>query len=315
VSRLAAVTGGTGFIGSHVTAAFAAAGWRLRLLVRREAAARPADAETVRGGLDDPAALAALVDGAEAVIHIAGAIKARSRTAFMSANRDGTAALAQAWRAAAPDARFVLVSSMAARAPGLSAYAASKAAGEAALARAAPGAAVVLRPPAVYGPGDRETLVLFRTAGWAVQPVPMARDARLALIHAGDLAAAVLAAAGRQMAPGVYEVSDARPAGYAWHEIVAAACAACGRPARPLPVPGGVLRLAALWGDLVALGGATPMLTSGKRREILHADWSSRPEAQPPGSLWRPRRDLPTGFAETVAWYRGAGWLPRARRG
>lgn len=313
MSRLAAVTGGTGFIGRHVTPALAAGGWRLRLLVRRQAAATPAGAEVVAGSLGDAGSLAALVDGADAVIHLAGAIKARSRSAFMAVNRDGTAALAHAWRACAPGARFVLLSSMAAREPGVSAYAASKAAGEAALERAAPGQAVVLRPPAVYGPGDRATLTLFRAAGWAVQPVPNGSDARLALIHAADLAAAVAAAAGPEMPAGVYEVSDDRAEGYGWPEIVAAACAASGRRARSVRVPAGALRLAGFWGDLLAFGGAAPIYTTGKCREILHADWSSRLAAQPPGEIWRPSRALSEGFAETVAWYRSVGWLPPPR--
>ena len=314
MSRLAAITGGTGFIGSHVTAAFAAAGWRLRLLVRRQPPTACGGPQMVRGSLADPDALAALVDGADAVIHLAGCIKAPSRSAFMSVNRDGTVALANAWRAGAPDATFVLLSSMAAREPGLSAYAASKAAGETALGDIATGCALVLRPPAVYGPGDRESLTLFRAANWALQPVPNRPGARLALIHAGDLAAAVLAAAGREMPPGTYEVSDMRSGGYAWAEILAAACAACGRRPRPVRMPAGALHAAGMLGDLLALGGASPMLTSGKRREILHADWSSRPEAQPPPEIWRPWRGLDDGFAETVAWYRSAGWLPPAAR-
>ena len=142
MSPLVALTGGTGFLGRHVTAAFAAAGWRVRLLARRPEAAGRAH-ETVRGSLSDQGALSALVDGADAVVHLAGAIRARSRTAFMAVNRDGTAAVGRAWRAEAPSARFVLVSSMAAREPGLSDYAASKAAGEAALDGES---AVVLRP-------------------------------------------------------------------------------------------------------------------------------------------------------------------------
>ena len=309
MSRLAAITGGTGFIGPHVTSAFAAAGWRLRVLVRRQPPSACGSPETVPGSLADPGALAALVDGADAVVHLAGCIKARSRSVFMSVNRDGTAAFAKAWRAGAPEARFVLLSSIATREPGLSAYAASKAAGEVALAGVATGDALVLRPPAVYGPGDRQTLTLFRTANWPLQPVPNRPGARLALIHAGDLAAAVLAAAERTMPPGTWEVSDMRPKGYTWAEIFAAACAACGRQARPVRMPSGALHAAGFFGDLLALGGASPMLTSGKRREILHPDWSSRPDAQPPPGIWRPVRSLDDGFAETVSWYRSAGWL------
>jgi hypothetical protein len=99
-------------------------------------------------------------------------------------------------------------------------------------------------------------------------------------------------------------------AGYSWTEIVAAACAACGGTARPVRVPAPVLALAGLAGDLAALWGAAPMLTSGKAREILHSDWGSRAEAQPPASLWRPARDIEEGFADAASWYREAGWLP-----
>lgn len=317
MSRLAAITGGTGFLGRHVTAAFAAAGWRLRLLVRTETMPPSGfsvdEAEVVRGSLADPVALAALVEGADAVIHLAGAIKARGERAFMAVNRDGTAALARTWRATAPGARLVFVSSLAAREPGLSHYAASKAAGEAALHPAAPCGAVVLRPCAIYGPGDHETLALFRAAGWPVQPVPNGAAARVALVHAGDVAVAVRAAAERDFPPGTYEISDARLSGYAWSEIVVAACAAVGGHARPVRMPRGVLSLFGLWGDVLGLVGTTPMLTSGKRREILHLDWSSSVAAQPPQRLWRPQYDIASGFRETVAWYRAAGWLRQLR--
>ena len=315
---LVAVTGGTGFLGRHVTAAFAAEGWRLRLLVRKPDAAVEQGAETVPGSLADARALGALVEGADAVVHLAGLIRAPSRADFMAANRDGTTMLAAAWRDRAPGARFVLVSSLAAREPGLSSYAASKAAGEAALAAAGHGDTVILRPTVIYGPGDRATLGLFRAAGWPVQPVLNGPEARVALIHAADVASAVVAAArgaaGGNLPGGTWELSDARVEGYAWTEIVWAACRARGRTARPVRVPAGMLRLAARGADLAALAGWAPPLSSGKAREILHAGWGSRPEAQPPAAAWRPARDIESGFAETVAWYQAEGWLPGGSR-
>ncbi|MGI3776851.1 MAG: NAD-dependent epimerase/dehydratase family protein, partial [Janthinobacterium lividum] len=118
---LAAVTGGTGFLGSHVVDALLRAGWRVRVLARGEAVF-PAGVEVVRGDLADAGALGALVRGAGAVVHAAGLVKARSRAEFMAVNRDGAARLAGAVGAGA---RVVLVSSQAARCPLVSAYAAS----------------------------------------------------------------------------------------------------------------------------------------------------------------------------------------------
>lgn len=316
MSRIAALTGATGFVGRHVAEALAARGWRLRLLARRDPQLDfgPVPAEVVPGALSDRGALATLVAGADAVIHVAGAIKARDRAGFMAVNRDGTTALAAAVRSEAPAARVVLVSSLAARAPALSDYAASKAAGEAALAEAGI-AAAVLRPGAVYGPGDRETLALFRAAAWPVQPLLGAPDARVALIHARDLAEATVAAVEAD-GSALWELSDARAEGWTWPEIAAAACAACGRPCRAVAAPAALLRAAGRAGDLVARLriGPAPMLTGGKVREILHPDWSADPARRPPPALWRPRVALRDGFAETAAWYRAAGWLRDAAR-
>ena len=314
---LAAVTGGTGFIGGHVVAALAARGWRLRLLVRRTPHLPEAvgEVEVVPGRLDEPRVLAAFVGGADAIVHLAGAIAAHDRAEFLRINRDATACLVRAWRAEAPGARFVLMSSLAARRPAISPYAASKAGGEAALAeRRGEGAAAVLRPGAVYGPGDRASLPVFRAALWPVQPVAGQAGARVALIHARDLAEAVAAMAAPMAPQGRFDLTDPRPAGHDWAEIVAAACAAAGRQPRSLRIPAAALRLAGLAGDLRALAGAAPMLTSGKVREILAGDWASSPDHLPPATVWAPRIELAEGFAETLGWYRDAGWLGSRRR-
>lgn len=312
---VAAVTGGTGFIGGHAVAALSAAGWRVRLLLRRTPRLEGIGAdvvEAVPGRLDEPEALRRLVTGARAVIHLAGAVSARGPAEFMAVNRDATAALVRAWREAAPGARFVLLSSLAARAPEVSPYAASKAAGETALeAGRGAGAAAVLRPGAVYGPGDRAGLSLLRTAFWPVQPVPAVPGGRIALIHAGDLARAVAAFAAAGAPGGLFELADDRPGGHGWAEIVAAACAAAGRRARPVGVPLALLRPIGRLGDLRTRAGAAAMLTSGKLGEIAHGDWGTRPGHLPPGGVWAPGIPLCTGFAETLAWYRRAGWIGR----
>ena len=313
---LAAVTGGTGFLGRHVVQALAREGWRLRLLVRRSPAPPlPGDsppAELLRGGLDDPAALRRLVEGARAVVHLAGLTKARRAAEFFAVNRDGSARLAEAVaEAAAPDARCVLVSSLAAREPHLSPYAASKRAGEDAAVAVLGGGGVswvVLRPSVVYGPWDREGLALLRLARAPVAPVPRDPEPCIAMVHAADCAAAI-AAMCRDGGPtrARFEVTDARHAGYGWRELLRVLAGMMGRdPPRFLPVPDGALLAAGAAAEAwAAVTGRPSLFGRGKAREILHRDWGSAPERQPPPTVWAPRIGLESGLRETLDWWRG----------
>jgi nucleoside-diphosphate-sugar epimerase len=135
--------------------------------------------------------------------------------------------------------------------------------------------------------------------------------ARLTLVHVADLVRAVAAVLAAGQPPGCHEVTDARHDGYSWDELARAAAAALGRTARPLRVPGGVIRALGLVGDVAALGGMAGMLTSQKAREILHRDWGSDRARQLPSGQWQPEITLDQGFAGAVAWYRAAGWLRR----
>jgi nucleoside-diphosphate-sugar epimerase len=311
--RVAVVTGITGFIGGHLAGALARRGWRLRVLARsmpRLAGQPGPPVEVIQGSLSDQNALQGLVAGADAVLHLAGAIKGRNRADFMRANAEGTAALAETWRAHAPDARFLHLSSMAAREPGLSHYAASKHAAEERLQAIGAGADwCILRPAAVYGPGDRETLRIFHAASGPVQPMLNGSDARLTVVHVADLVRAIAALLEARQPATCHEVTDARHDGYSWDELSRAAASALGRRARPLRIPATAIRALGLVGDAAALGGMAGMLTSQKAREILHRDWRSERSSQPPASLWLPEITLGQGFAEAVDWYRAEGWL------
>lgn len=312
--RLAAITGGTGFVGHHVLAAFAEAGWRLRMLSSRYPRLEIGDepVELVPGRLEDEAALERLVTGADAIVHMAGLIKATGKPQFMAVNAEGTARLARFWARHAPAARFILLSSMAAREAGLSYYAVSKAAGEEEV-KAVGGSFCILRPCAVYGPGDRETLSFFKTLALPVQPVLNGPQARFAMVHAADVASAILAAAENPDVAGTYEVTDERIEGYTWRETVETACRLYGKPARPFIVPPLLLHLAGGIADLrMALGGKAEMLTRQKVRELLHPDWSSRSENRLPAGIWKPKYTLEAGFAETLSWYRSMDLLPRS---
>jgi nucleoside-diphosphate-sugar epimerase len=315
VARLAAVTGATGFLGGYIAAALIDAGWRVRILVRR-AGDHPQlaglSAETIQGDLADAQALDRLIDGADAVVHAAGLIKARDAAAFRAVNVGGTANLVAALNDCPSPKRLILVSSMVAREPHLSAYAATKRESEAALSALSRGCWSVVRPCAVYGPWDRETLAIFRGAARGIFPLAGPARGRVALIHASDAARAVASLCGQGDSGQVFELTDPRIDGYRWDEIAGAAEQAVGNAVLKLPLPALAVRAAAAANALAArLIGGTPILTPGKAREILHGDWSSAAERQPPSSLWKPRIGLGEGFRQTATWYRDRGWLPK----
>ena len=308
-----AVTGATGFIGKHVVDALTAAGWSVRLLLRRAPGGcewRQSHPEVVGGSLDNANALARLVEGADAIVHLAGLIKAARREEFFDINCKAVARLATCVKRVSPRAHFLLVSSLAAREPGLSDYAASKRAGEAAALDVLGTGMTILRPPAVYGPHDRETLRFFQIAQWRHIPLLGAAEARVALIHVRDAARLVAAQAAASPRGEVFAMADQQPQGYSWQAVLGAAARAVANPApRFFQAPRTVLQGVALLGDLARLAGSASMLNSQKLRELRHLDWgvAQHELAKPPG--WAPDFDLDSGFSDAVAWYRAAGWL------
>ena len=310
---LIAVTGPGGFVGSAVMAELAARGLAARVLARDPSRLKlHLDTEIVAGDLADKAALAALCDGADAVIHIAGAIMAVNRDAFFAVNAEGAANVAAA-AAQAKVRRFVLVSSLAAREPDLSHYAASKRAGEHLVARAAGRMNwVMIRPPAVYGPGDKATLPLFQQLTRPFALVPGGGKGRISLLHVADLARALVDQALADAPSGtIHEIDDGKSDGYGWDELSAIAGEAEGRSVRPLFVPRAALALPALLADAIAQVRGVPfMLSQSKLGELYHPDWVVRgPEL--PG--FSPEFGFARGFVQTLAAYRDQGLLPPRR--
>jgi len=301
---LAAVTGATGFVGPHLIAALARHGWKLRLLIRRWTplpSLAGVDAEIVWGDLSDEAALRRLVEGADAVVHAAGVIKARRARDFQAINRDGTARLSSM----APNIPFLLLSSLAAREPQLSPYAASKRAAEEVVARRS-GPWLAVRAPAVYGPGDRETLAYFKMAarGFALQPDRP--DARLSLIHVEDLAEALALALNKLLPSAVCEIDDGRAGGYSHGDMAAAAARALDRRVHSLRIPRGLIGAVA---GLNSLRRSAQILTPAKVRELFHPDWVAHDRSLAAATGFAARYDLSEGFRHTIWWYRACGWL------
>lgn len=304
-----AVTGATGFAGRHAVSELVKRGFRVTALVRNpETAGLPAAVRMVTGDLQQAEALDRLVAGADAVIHLAGAISGITTHDFFRVNAHGTVALAEA-AVRAKVRRFIHISSLAARQPALSAYGASKRAGEDAVAAlAGPLGAVLIRPPAVYGPGDRATLPLFRELTRPVAVIPGRAENRFALIHVSDLAR-IIADAASGTVQGLHEVSDETPGGYGWADLLAIAEAERRGRIRPLFLPQAIPQAVALVAEGVArLTGRASMVSRGKIAELYHHDWVTRPS----GLAVPEPITFVRGFPETLAWYRRAGWLPGA---
>lgn len=303
---LLAITGATGFVGSAVLCEAIAGGHAVRALTRREQGQREG-VTWVHGDLGDTAALAALVAGADAVIHVAGLTNTPDPAAFDVANVTGTANVIAAMQEAGCK-RLVFVSSLAAREPKLSAYGASKRNAEA-LVEASGLDWTTVRPPGVYGPRDIDYLDMFRTAKWGFVPLPPGGAS--SIIHADDLARLLVALAASNAAPTrkqVYEPDDGREGGWSHKELAAAIGRAVGRSRVFAPhLPRFVLALAAAADRLARGDGAK--LTPDRVGYMCHPNWVSRFDRKPPPGLWQPRIGGEEGLKATAEWYAREGWL------
>jgi nucleoside-diphosphate-sugar epimerase len=319
------VTGGTGFVGSHVVSALRARGHVPVCLVRDPRKAHAvfgaAPPELVVGHLANATALRRACTGADAVVHVAGLTAARSRDEFFAMNVAGTSAVADAARTAGVR-RFVHVSSLSAAGPvadgavpsggdeaaPVSDYGRSKLAGEEPV-RALTIPWTILRPPAVYGPRDVEFLRLFRVVRRGITPIFGAGTQRLSLVYVEDLADAIVGCldadvpAGCVFYPAHPEITTSRG-------LVEAIAAAVGATARIVRIPTAAVR-PFLWlsGTAARLAGRATLLGPDKASEILAEAWICSPSAFESATGWRAATPLADGLRKTADWYRAAGWL------
>ena len=298
-----AITGGTGFVGSHLIEAALGAGHAVNALTRREQPPRDG-VNWIAGDLASRDALEKLVVDADAIIHVAGTINAPNAQGFEQGNVAGTLAMLAAATAGGVQ-RFVHVSSLAAREPKLSLYGASKARAEELVHSSGLDWAIV-RPPAVYGPGDKETLELFRMAKLGLMLMPP--KGRVSVIHADDLARLLLAlAATGSPSNCLIEPDDGKPGGWTHREFAKALAAAVGTKAAVISSPSLLLRLAAHADQL--LRGEKAKLTADRAAYFSHRNWVVEGKRAPPAGLWQPRIPTLEGLRDTAAWYREKGWL------
>ncbi len=326
------VTGGTGFIGSHLIEALLARGDEVVCLTRNPTNANRifghSPVEIVAGSLQDANALAAGCDGADVVYHLAGLVAARNRGEFFAVNASATRTLASvASRSAATIKHLVYVSSIAAAGPSpkghplsedartqpVTDYGWSKLAGEEAI-RTSQLPWTIVRPPAVYGPRDTEVFKLFKLAKRGIVPLFGDGSQELSLVYAFDLVSALTACMNPQAVEHVFfachpDVCTARQFASAIHSATTGADQSRRRP-RYVTIPPTVARVA-LWlaGTAARMARRATILSANKANEFLAEAWTCSPDAIERMTGWRASTDLTTGLEHTAKWYREAGWL------
>jgi len=278
-------------------------GFRVRALARNPRQCQDLEAQgisVIQGDLHNPSALRQLVAGCDAVIHGAGAVRGSSQQAFDEVNVAGTAALLSAIKSQPGHPRLLLLSSLAAREPDLSWYAHSKREGEELVRREVDMDWVVIRPPAVYGPGDREMLPVFQWMARGIAFVPGCVESRTSLIHVSDLVAAIIACVDTGRARHqTLSLCDGRPGGYNWRELADIAATTWTRQVRLWRVPPWLLNSVARCNLMLAdITGRAPMLTPPKLRELRHSDWVVDNEAITTLTGWKPLISLREGLQE-----------------
>lgn len=299
-----ALTGATGFVGQAALEAALDAGYAVRALTRRDQPERQ-HVQWVRGAMEDTASLSELTRGAEATIHVAGVVNAPDAATFEACNVTGTLNLIETVVAKGIP-RFVHVSSLSAREPGLSAYGASKARAEK-LLMATPLDWTIVRPPAIYGPRDKEMFELFRAARWGVVPTP--GEGRASMIHVEDLARLLVALVrgGEGVSGRLFEPDDGKPQGWGHYEMARAIGWAVGKRPRVLGLSRKSLERAAKLDRFFR--GTKAKMTLDRAAYFSHPDWVVSPDAAVPETVWRPKVETREGLKATAQWYREQKWL------
>jgi nucleoside-diphosphate-sugar epimerase len=312
-------------VGSHAAQWFLEHEWHVKALLRRpdRPGRMPAGVQIVTGELNEPAAYRPEMEGCDAVLHAAGAVKARNLGEFRRANTRGTAALVEAANQACPKAMFVYVSSQAAAGPAVdgrpvreqdpphpvSWYGQSKFEAEEAVAHGFGGAWCIVRPSAVYGPGDPGFLQLFATVARGIAPRLAGGVQWVQLLAAGDLARILGATVQRPDLHGRrgFAAGETATTG----QIVGELAALRQPPARILPIPALMLRLAGRFESLrESITGRTRPFNRDKVRELLAADWLCDPQPFLGDLGINGLQGWKEGLREACRWYIKEHWLP-----
>jgi len=322
-----ALTGATGFIGSHLAEALMNYGFGIRLFVRRKTGfidnieARGAKVFVSRP--DDRETLEKTVKDADTVIHCAGLTKALREQDYIDVNANLTKNILDLLDR---QQKFIFLSSQAASGPSnndipidentpqapITYYGKSKLMAECYIEKWAQrehGRYTILRPSVVYGPRERDMYCMFRLIKRGVMPLLNGGRMRLSIIHVDDLVNAIIKAALTPCDNQTYFVSGDN--GYSWKEVCETIQWAVNR-AKVLKInlPVSAISPIACLFDTVALARGKPaLLNSQKLIEIRQSSWLCSNSKIKTHLKWKPEISLKEGILRTAQWYFAQGWL------
>jgi nucleoside-diphosphate-sugar epimerase len=324
------VTGATGFIGSHLVEAIRARGQPLRCLIRRDSSKRhpfalPAEAAAAFGDLVSGEGLGDALKDVDTVIHLAGVTKALSASEFYSGNARATENLARAvsvLQTAGRAVKLVHVSSLAAIGPSVDGapvsedaepypignYGKSKLEGERIVRALVPGA-VIVRPPVVYGPHDTDVLEMFRSISKGFVLEISGGERWFQAIYAKDLAEGLLAAACAPQAGGrAYFLAHAKAV--TWSELSSVAASIMRKRVRLLRIPSSLAYTVGGLAEVCSrLTGKPGIVSREKVKEAQCRHWTCDTRRAALELGFEAQTPLELGLAQTLAWYKEAGWL------
>ncbi len=328
------VTGGTGFIGSHLVEQLVDQGYHVTCLIRKTSnlrwlnhllTAKSPQVELVIGDLHDSDVLAQHVRDADLVFHLAGLTKAPDAATYDRVNAGGTERLIEACLGARTNLdRFVYCSSLAAVGPSCDAtpntedvtpqpltdYGSSKLKGEMVVRECADRLPItIIRPPAVYGPRDTDIFLFFQMINRGVMPILGDADKLLSLVHVKDLVAGIYTAAVSERAIGeTYFLTDGDI--HTWMEIERIIADALEKYTFKVKVPFFLLDFLSIVTEAAAkISRQTPTLNRQKVRDLKQRFWICDSTKAQKELGYRPTYFLEKGIQETADWYRANGWL------
>jgi len=324
------LTGANGFVGSHVLDALIESGLDVSALIRTTSNTAFIGEHLGRvrlcyGAMDDPRSIVAALEGVDAVVHAAGRTKANRARAYYDVNVGGTANVVAACnRAAGRIRRLVLISSLAASGPGttdsprteqarprpVSHYGRSKLMAERCVARSSRVPYVILRPAAVYGPRDRDFLLVFEAVRRGILPLIDGGRQRLSLIYVRDLARTVVSVlTGGLGAGGVYHLAHPEPCSH--REFASAVARAMRRHVAEPFVPRALLYPLCLAGQITAaVRRRTSVLNLDKVAEYSAPGWVCSTQRASDDLGFEAPTSLEEGVRQTLDWYLQEDWLP-----
>ncbi|MBU0519829.1 NAD(P)-dependent oxidoreductase [bacterium] len=328
MSETILLTGGNGFVGSHVAEALLEAGYRVRCLLRKHSQLSwietlPVDVQ--RADYFDPNALRRVLDGCSAILHFAGATKAPDDVAFMKANAETTRALLDAAASACPDLKlFLFCSSQAALGPSptldplseeapphpLTAYGRSKLEAEKICRQFADKLPIsIIRPPAVYGPRDVDILIFFKAIRWGISPSIGTGNRYLSMVYVKDVANITMKLLEKKPQEfGIYHATDGTV--HDWDEISRSIAVALKKHPVQLRIPTwGALAISKIASSWASATGRIATLNREKLDDIMQSYWLMSSQKATDELGYQPDYSLDRGVGETAAWYQQMRWI------